>query len=109
MQTHKRKIALITGASSGIGAAFARKLAASQYDLILVARRKERLTSLATELLQQFHVDAELLVADLAHLGDIEHIEQRIGELGSMDLLVNNAGSGFPAPLWRSHWSNTRR
>ncbi len=96
MQTHKRKIALITGASSGIGAAFARKLAAWQYDLVLVARRKARLANLATELHQQFHVDVEVLVADLSRSGDIEHIEQRIGELGDLDLLVNNAGFGIP-------------
>jgi short-subunit dehydrogenase len=91
-----RKTALITGASSGIGAAFARKLAAQQYDLVLIARRKERLTSLATELHQQFHFDVEVLVADLSCPGDIEHIEQRIGELGALDMLVNNAGFGIP-------------
>jgi short-subunit dehydrogenase len=91
-----RKTALITGASSGIGAAFARKLAAQQYDLILVARRKQRLTSLATELHQQFHVDIEVLVADLSCPADIEHIEQLIGALGALDMLVNNAGFGIP-------------
>ncbi|HET8854075.1 MAG TPA: SDR family NAD(P)-dependent oxidoreductase [Ktedonobacteraceae bacterium] len=96
MQAYKRKRALITGASSGIGAAFAHKLAASQYDLVLVARRKERLTSLAAELHQQFHIDAEVLVADLARPSDVERIEQRIGELGDLDLLVNNAGFGTP-------------
>jgi short-subunit dehydrogenase len=91
-----KKTALLTGASSGIGAAFARKLAASQYDLILVARRKERLTSLATDLHQQFHVDVEVLVADLSCPADIELIEQRIGALGALDMLVNNAGFGIP-------------
>jgi short-subunit dehydrogenase len=91
-----RKTALITGASSGIGAAFARKLAAQQYDLVLIARRKERLTSLATELHQQFHVDIEVLVADLSCPADIEHIEQRIGALGALDMLVNDAGFGTP-------------
>ena len=95
-QTHKRKRALITGASSGIGTAFARRLAACQYDLVLVARRKERLANLATELRQQSHVDVEVLVADLSRPGDIEHIERRIGELGDLDLLVNNAGFGIP-------------
>jgi len=109
LQTQTRKIALITGASSGIGAAFARKLAVQQYDLVLVARRKERLTSLATELHQQFHVDVEVLVADLSHPGDVEHIEQRIGELGALNILVNNAVSGSLAPLSRIQWRDTWR
>jgi short-subunit dehydrogenase len=96
LHTQMRKTVLITGASSGIGAAFARRLAAEQYDLVLVARRKERLRSLATELHQQFHVDVEVLVAELSCPGDMEHIEQRIGELGALDMLVNNTGFGIP-------------
>src|SRR6266702_3158402 len=90
------RTAVITGASSGIGAAFAHKLAAEQYDLILVARRKERLTSLATALHQQFRVNAEVLAADLSNPTDIDQIEQRIAGLGTLDLLVNSAGFGLP-------------
>ena len=90
------RTAFITGASSGIGAAFAHKLAAEQYDLILVARRKERLTSLATALHQQFRVNAEVLAADLSNPTDIDQIEQRIAGLGTLDLLVNSAGFGLP-------------
>lgn len=90
------KAALIIGASSGIGAAFARRLAAEGYDLVLIARRQERLTSLATDVRQRFHVSAEVLVADLCKFDDIAQVEQRIAQLDTLDLLINNAGFGVP-------------
>ena len=62
----ERELAVITGASSGIGAMFARKLAARGYDLLLVARREDRLKSLATDLSETYHVSADVLAADLA-------------------------------------------
>lgn len=96
MITEKTRIALITGASSGIGAAFARRLAVQGYDLILVARRKERLTQLATELQQQFNIRAETIGADLSNAVDVQRVECRIAELPAIDLLVNNAGFGVP-------------
>lgn len=88
--------ALITGASSGIGAAFARALAARQYDLVLVARREERLISLASELQQRFHVRAEVMVADLSNPEGMERVEKRLTSIKTLDILVNNAGFGIP-------------
>lgn len=88
--------ALITGASSGLGAEFARQLAAQQYDLILVARREERLRALATELECARSIRAEVLVADLSDPADVERVAARIPELGPLDLLINNAGFGIP-------------
>jgi len=61
----ERLLAVITGASSGIGAMFASKLAARGYDLLLIARREDRLRSLALELSERYHVSAEPLPADL--------------------------------------------
>lgn len=86
--------ALITGASSGIGAAFARRLAVERYHLILVARREDRLNALAARLRQQHRVDVEVLVADLANAADVERVAQRIGECETLSMLVNNAGFG---------------
>ncbi len=89
----ERKLALITGASSGIGSVFARELAARGYDLVLLARREERLRALAEELQQQ-GVSAGVLVADLSDAADVERVEKVIGELPHLDLLINNAGFG---------------
>ncbi len=86
--------ALVTGASSGIGEELARQLASRGYNLILVARREDRLSKLADELSAQ-RVRAEALVADLADAGAIEALPGRVAELGlEVDILVNNAGFG---------------
>ncbi len=86
--------ALITGASAGIGAAFAQRLARDGYNLILVARRRERLEHIASDLARQHGVTVEALEADLAQDAGIERVERRIADLDRLDLLVNNAGFG---------------
>lgn len=86
--------ALITGASSGIGAAYARELAARGYQLILVARRVERLNSLVEQLGRQYGIDAESLAADLSTTEGISKVEKRISELDNLEMLINNAGFG---------------
>jgi hypothetical protein len=88
-----RPLALVTGASSGIGAVFARKLAIRGYDLALVARREERLRQLSAELRDRHGAAAEVISADLASDADLRRVEQRIVAL-EPDLLVNNAGFG---------------
>lgn len=88
------KTALVTGASSGIGAAYARRLAADGCDIVLVARRQERLEALADELKKAHSVKAEVLPADLSKPADVERVEQRIAACAALDMLVNNAGFG---------------
>ncbi|NCJ05239.1 SDR family NAD(P)-dependent oxidoreductase [Synechococcales cyanobacterium C] len=88
-------IALITGASSGIGAAFARELAARKMDLILVARSQARLEQLATELQNQFGIEATVLVQDLTLPQAANHIFEAVQARNlQVDLLINNAGFG---------------
>lgn len=87
-------VALITGASSGLGAEFARQLAARGYALVLVARRQERLEALAGELQERFGIPAQVLTADLSNPQDLGRLEKYVEGLERLDLLVNNAGFG---------------
>lgn len=97
--TTQRSTALITGASSGIGAIYADRLAARGYDLLLVARREARLQELATQLRQQYGVGVQILVADLSDENGIRTVEERLRNDEHIDTLVNNAGTANMAPF----------
>jgi uncharacterized protein len=86
--------ALITGASSGIGEVYARRLAAAGFDLILVARREERLQDLAEELTNAHPISAAVLMADLTVDDDISRVSKHIEYATDLVLLINNAGFG---------------
>lgn len=95
------KTALITGASSGIGAVYADRLARRGYDLILVARNKERLEAVATSIRSTTGRTVQLIQADLADPAESAQVEAVLAK-GGIDLLVNNAGFGAVAPLLQS-------
>lgn len=89
--------ALITGASAGLGAEFARQLAARGADLVLVARSKDALEELAAALSAEYGVRADVLVADLAVERELGRVLKRVGDARNpIDVLVNNAGFGLP-------------
>ncbi len=91
--------AVVTGASSGIGKVYAQRLAARGYDLLLVARRKDRLESIATELQSRFPVQVRVLAADLAHPEDLAAVSEKISADDAVTMLVNNAGTSSVAPV----------
>ncbi|MFQ3451740.1 SDR family oxidoreductase [Bradyrhizobium sp. UFLA01-814] len=94
--------ALVTGASSGIGAIYADRLARRGYDLILVARNRERLDGLARRLSAETGRSIEIVAADLAKRGDVSRIESILRSNTGISVLVNNAGVGATAPLLAS-------
>ena len=92
--------ALVTGASSGIGADLARELAARGHGVTLVARREDRLTALATELTSTHGIRAEVLACDLADPDARDALAGRVADLGlTVEILVNNAGYGSAGPF----------
>lgn len=94
--------ALITGASSGIGAVYADRLAREGYDLILVARRADRLRSLAQTLTTRWGRSVETVTADLTQAADLAKVEQVLKTDASITMLVNNAGVAATTPLLQS-------
>ncbi len=97
-----RRLAVITGASAGLGASFGRKLAARGYDLLLIARREDRLNALARELSAAYHVAVDTMPADLSEDAGIERTAARLRTEPNLSLLVNNAGFGSHGFFWET-------
>lgn len=91
-------LAVVTGASSGIGQAFAERLAADGWDVVVVARRRDRLLALAQRLREQFGVRVQVYVADLSAADDVPALERTLESAG-VEMLVNNAGFAGYAPF----------
>jgi len=91
--------AVITGASAGLGKVYADRLAKRGYDLVLVARRADRLDAIAAALRAQYGVAVRTVVADLGARDDLERVAADIGSDASVTVLVNNAGTSTFAPL----------
>jgi short-subunit dehydrogenase len=89
------KTALITGATSGIGAAYAKRLASQGYDLILTGRRQEIIKKLGDDLAKQFNIKVEIIIAELSDDSDIQKVVDAIKIAENLEILINNAGYGF--------------
>lgn len=96
-----RPVALVTGASAGLGREFARQLAGLGYDLVLVARDGARLEDLALELRELAGAESEIVVADLSNDNDVSRVVERLDQ-GPIHLLVNNAGFGTRGSIARA-------
>jgi len=99
MALSSKGTALVTGASSGIGAVYAERLARQGYDLILVARSRSKLNALANQLSNQTGRAVEVVAADLKDKADLLRVEEILRRDASITLLVNNAGVGAVMPL----------
>lgn len=94
--------AVVTGASTGIGAIYADRLARRGYDLILIARNRARLDEIAGLISDRSQQAVEVVAADLTNRGDLARVEEALTRDASITMLVNNAGIGAPAPTWKA-------
>ncbi len=102
------KWAVITGASSGIGAEFARKLAAKKFNLVLIARRENRLLSLSSELKEKFKIDIDIIAGDLTETDTINSIKEKTHNK-EVGLLINNAGFGSTGEFANNDYEKERK
>jgi short-subunit dehydrogenase len=89
-----RPVAVVTGASSGIGLEYAERLAEQGNDLVVVARRKSRLDALAVQLREDHRIDVDVIAADLTKPEDLRAVEERVAEELRLETLINCAGFG---------------
>ena len=102
-----RRLCLITGASAGIGAEFARQYAALGWDIALTARREDRLIALASELEEKYGVHTISIAQDLARANSADKIISALSEQGRhVDALINNAGYGLPGTFFNTSWKS---
>lgn len=87
-----RKTACITGATSGIGAAFAKRLAKQGYDLMITGRRKEKIESLSNTLSKETKINVEVIIAELSDDKNLDLLAEKIKKITNLEILVNNAG-----------------
>jgi len=102
MNSQNKGVAVITGASSGIGAVYADRLARRGYDLIIVARNRDRLNALAKRITEETNRTVDVVSADLNNKSDLARVEAVLKQNTRITMLVNNAGIGTFAPLLES-------
>jgi len=103
------RLAVITGATSGIGAAYAEAFAQQGYHLLLTGRREQELSRLAERLRQEFNVDVTLQIGDLSDHQDLQALVDTVTQLPALDALVNNAGYAVDGRLGDVDWPQHQR
>jgi hypothetical protein len=99
-ESSDRPCALVTGATSGIGAAFANCLAQKGFDLILHGRRQKKLMDRAKNLERTHNISVEIIIAELSRAEEMKKVEESIQSLDRLDMLINNAGYWTPGAFW---------
>jgi short-subunit dehydrogenase len=103
------KVALVTGATSGLGREFARQLAMRGYDLIITGRRRNEIQKVAAEIRTQYKVGVKVIIAELSRASDVAKVVSAIRKTDSLAFLVNNAGYGISKSFHTDELDNELR